>query len=114
LLKEGAAMASKADLRRMPLLSLLLGEESSFRSRLAGQSYGAVRFPRRTMRHIAKAMSVHDTLVHVDKSIMRVPVDMFWAFCDGEYSEKNLTHWLLKLVSSRRGTVLYGSLRRWW
>jgi FkbM family methyltransferase len=100
-------MASKANLRRMSLLSLLLGEESSFRSHLAGQIYGAVRFPRRTMRQIAKAMSGHDTLVQVDESLMRVPVDMLWAFRDGDYYEKNVTHWLLKLVSSRRGMVFY-------
>jgi FkbM family methyltransferase len=100
-------MAKKAKLRTSPQLSLLLGEEDSLRSHLAAEVYSAVRSPRWTLRQLAQTLSGRDALVRVDNNVMRVPVDMFWAFRDGEYYERNVTYWLGRLVSSSKRGVIY-------
>jgi FkbM family methyltransferase len=46
-------------------------------------------------------------LVWVDDNVMEVPVDMCWAFTDGDYYEKNVTHWLAELLATSKGKVLY-------
>jgi FkbM family methyltransferase len=100
-------MSVKRTLGSLPLLRFLFGEETSLRFHIAGAIYMAARFPRRTLRIVAKKLTGHNALVRVDACLMEVPIDMFWAFADGTYYEQNVTDWLVKLLSSSPRKVFY-------
>lgn len=94
-------------MRRLRLFRAIVGDEASLRFHLAGKIYSSARFPRWTVKQVAQKLTGRPALVRVDGNVMQVPIDMFWAFRDGDYYEKNVSYWLAALLSASERKVFY-------
>ena len=45
--------------------------------------------------------------IFIDSLVMEIPKDMAWCFSNGEYYEKNVIHWIEKIVQNLQHPVIY-------
>jgi FkbM family methyltransferase len=100
-------MSIKKKMKKQPVFWLIFGQETSLRFHIAGEIYTLVRFPWQTIKKLSRKLTGRSAHIRIGKSIMGVPVDMFWAFVDGDYYEKNVSHWLTKILVCSKNKVFY-------
>lgn len=92
--------AKNAKLRR-------IFEEGGVRAVARTIARRGIRAPR-LFWHLSKADLLHGRRVlHVDDSTFEVPDDMAWAFRDGSYYERNVEHWIKRILRSINAPVFY-------
>ena len=94
-------------MKKQPVFWLIFGQETSLRFYITGEIYHQVRFLWQTIKKLSRKLTGRNAHVRIGKSIMEVPDDMFWAFVDGDYYEKNVSHWLTKILLCSKNRVFY-------
>jgi len=94
-------------MKKQALFWLILGEKTSLRYHLTREIYHSVKSPWQAAKKLSRRLTGRTACLRIGNSIMEVPEDMFSAFVNGDYYEKNVSYWLLKILLGTKNKIFY-------